>query len=331
MPGPSPTARIARLAMAGTALVIALALALPPCPPALAAGVPIVVAGEAQEARAGAPLSSYIDTSARPAFEDRFATFDHGTDQAPPLQPHRWRTVYGYGGAFSMANRHMSSTSFGSDAAFAGLSAGGPGTGPGAGPAPGPRPLGLDPFVHRPGMLTIMAHRTPDRARLLAWNKPYYGGIITTKFSFAQRYGYFEIDARLPVGKGMWPAFWLMPIDGAWPESGEIDVFEGLGDPRSVYCTVIAGRTKVSRRIRLSFDASAGFHRYGVLWRPDVIVWFIDGREVSRAATPPALTRTSAYLIANLAIGGAWGGFPDAKTVFPGRYAIRRISVWPLR
>ncbi|MFD2579553.1 hypothetical protein ACFSTD_15185 [Novosphingobium colocasiae] len=83
MPGPSPTARIARLAMAGTALVIALALALPPCPPALAAGVPIVVAGEAQEARAGAPLSSYIDTSARPAFEDRFATFDHGTDQAP--------------------------------------------------------------------------------------------------------------------------------------------------------------------------------------------------------------------------------------------------------
>lgn len=274
----------------------------------------------AASAKAPVPLSAYVDTAGSPSFEDRFAAFDHGTDQSLTDKPHRWRTVYGYGGALSMSNRHMSSTSFASDAGFSGLRAA----------RPGPRPLGLDPFVHRPGLLTIQARRTPDDLRLLTWNKPFYGGVITTKFSFAQRYGYFEIEARLPAGKGMWPAFWLMPVDGNWPDAGEIDVMENLGDPRSVYCTVIAGAGKVSRKIALDFDASSGFHRYGALWRPDVIIWFVDGREVSRAPTPPALTQRKAYLIANLAVGGSWGGFPDKTTPFPGRYDIRRISVWPL-
>lgn len=255
-----------------------------------------------------------------PSFDERFSRFDHGADQARPRRPHRWRTVYGHGGGLSQSNRHMSATSFAADPAFSGVVHG----------ASGPRPLGLDPFRHQPGQLTILGNRTPARLLPLVWGKPYYGGAITSKFSFAQRHGYFEIEARLPRGKGMWPAFWLMPMEGTWPEAGEIDVVEGLGDPRVIFCTVIAGRTKRTARIALPFDASAGFHRYGVLWTPKALTWFVDRRPVARAPVPEPLARQPAFLIANLAVGGAWGGLPDERTRFPGRYEIRRIAVWPL-
>ncbi|PNU06853.1 hypothetical protein A8V01_01375 [Novosphingobium guangzhouense] len=163
----------------------------------------------------------------------------------------------------------------------------------------------------------------------MAWNKPFYGGAITTKFSFSQKYGYFEIEARLPSGKGMWPAFWLMPTGGSWPEDGEIDVFEGLGDPHTIYCTVIAGKLRKSTPVRLTFDASSAFHRYGILWGPKEMTWYVDRKRVAQAQTPAALTRQPAYIIANLAIGGNWGGYPDASTSFPGKYEVRRITAWP--
>jgi len=255
----------------------------------------------------------------QPSFEENFDKFDHGTDQARMPRSHRWRTVFGYGGAVSVSNRQMSAASFAADRQFSGMTTSGPGR----------RSLGLDPFAHEPGQLTILADRTPQNLRKLAWNKPYYGGAITTKFSFEQKYGYFEIEARLPAGKGMWPAFWLMPVEGSWPEAGEIDVFEGLGDPRTIFCTVIAGKQKKTTRVRLGFDASAGFHRYGVLWGPRQLVWFVDRQAVASAPTPDALTMQKAYLIANLAVGGAWGGYPDQSTAFPGRYQLRRITAWP--
>jgi hypothetical protein len=263
--------------------------------------------------------SAILERLGAPSFEERFEGFDHGTDQARPRHPHRWRTVFGYGGAASVSNRQMSAGSFASDAQFAGMAATGPGR----------KPLGLDPFAHESGRLTILARPTPQAHRASAWNKAYYGGAITTKFSFVQRFGYFEIEARLPLGKGMWPAFWLMPVDGTWPEAGEIDVLEGLGDPRTIFCTVIAGQRKQTKRVRLPFDASTGYHRYGVLWGPKELTWFVDRQPVATAPTPPALNERDVYMIANLAVGGAWGGYPDQSTKFPGRYEIRRITAWP--
>ncbi|QDK31761.1 family 16 glycosylhydrolase [Sphingomonas sp. IC081] len=266
-----------------------------------------------------APLP-HLPPLAAPAFDERFEQFDHGTDQARPARPHRWRTVYGHGGGLAISNREMSASSFASDAAFTGVNGG----------VAGAVPLGLDPFVFRRGELTILGQPTPERLRPRVWGKPYYGGAITTRFSFAQKFGYFEIEARLPAGKGMWPAFWLLPVKGTWPDAGEIDVFEGLGNPHEIHCTAIAGKQRTTRRIALAFDASRDFHRYGVLWTPRTITWFVDREAVASTATPAPLTQESAYLIANLAVGGSWPGQPDASTPFPGRYAIRRITVWPL-
>ena len=93
------------------------------------------------------------------------------------------------------------------------------------------------PYRIRNGELVITAARTPPALRKRLWGHAYTSGVVTTSKSFNQRYGYFEMRARLPEGKGLWPAFWLLPADGSWPP--EIDVVEMLGhQPDTHYATV---------------------------------------------------------------------------------------------
>ena len=72
----------------------------------------------------------------------------------------------------------------------------------------------MNPFHQHGGVLDITA--TPGSNPLgLAYNS----GVISSQNSFSQLYGYFEIRADLPVGKGLWPTFWLLPVDHSWPPS----------------------------------------------------------------------------------------------------------------
>lgn len=257
-------------------------------------------------------------------FDERFDNFDYGADQTPGANPHRWRTVMGYGGITAFGNRKVSGSSVAVDPAFPGVENGKLGT----------TPLGLDPFEVDPGKsLTILARETPPELRSKLWDARYYTGQITTKFSFSQRYGYFEADARLPAGKGFWPAFWLLPVGPpVWPYGGEIDIFEGLGNPRVIYTTLHWAKDHKSSlsKIELPFDASRDFHRYGVAWTKDEIVWYVDRKEVKRVATPPEVDKPM-FLLLSFAVGGSWGGYPDETTRFPGRFTIRRIQVWKLQ
>ena len=88
-------------------------------------------------------------------------------------------------------------------------------------------PLGLDPFKIRDGILSIVASRTPPHLKAVLFNNEYVSGILTTQSSFAQKYGYFEIRSKIPVGSGVWPAFWMLADNGGWPP--EVDVMEGRG------------------------------------------------------------------------------------------------------
>ncbi len=96
------------------------------------------------------------------------------------------------------------------------------------------------PFSIDKGVLSITAApATGDMAGQI-WEKTYTSGVLTTKTSFSQQYGFFDVRAKLPKGAGMWPAFWLLPADGSWPP--EIDIFEQLSkDPNTLYLT---GHTK---------------------------------------------------------------------------------------
>src|SRR5690242_15236708 len=150
----------------------------------------------------------------------------------------------------------------------------------------------------------------------------YTSGMISSFGHFAQQYGYFEIRAKFPAGKGYWPAFWLLPADKTWPP--EIDVLEILGhEPDKVYLTNHWQTAEKHESVGDSYkgpDFSADYHTFAVDWEPNEIVWYVDG--VERFRSKQGVPAMPMYIIANLAVGGDWPGNPDATTKFPGNMDI---------
>jgi len=89
-------------------------------------------------------------------------------------------------------------------------------------------PLGLDPFRVRGGALSIVASRTPPDLKSVLFDNEYVSGILTTQGKFSQKYGYFEIRSKIPIGTGVWPAFWMLADDGGWAAGDRRD-----GGPRA--------------------------------------------------------------------------------------------------
>ena len=159
-------------------------------------------------------------------------------------------------------------------------------------------------------------------------------GRITTQNKMDFTYGRFEARARVPEGKGLLPAFWLMATDeglyGQWPKCGEIDIMEVMGQNTSKsYHTIHYGYnndthkenqgTKVIGENGFSND----YHVFRADWEPGKITWFVDGEEVyatsswytgsddANRKTYPAPFDQNFYVILNLAVGGSWVGYPD--------------------
>jgi beta-glucanase (GH16 family) len=181
-----------------------------------------------------------------------------------------------------------------------------------------------DPFSLSNGVLAIKA--IPSTPQILAavgpWAK-YTSGLITTQFSFSQTYGYFEMRAKLPSGAGLWPAFWLLPVDESWPP--EIDAMEafgatssaGVGGPTMIHYASHAVTTSGSCGAwhDLGVDLSKDFHTYGVDVEPGSITYYFDRKPYATCQPNPDDNKPF-YMLVNLAVGG-WAGSPTSATVFP--------------
>lgn len=171
------------------------------------------------------------------------------------------------------------------------------------------------PFTVSNGLLRIEASKDGQghwRAGLLASNDPKGNG-------FAQRYGYFEMRAKLPPGPGVWPAFWLSSSPPGADNNIEIDVLEFYGDPLGSYMSTVhvwkpgPHRGTDFQVVTRPNEVSSDFHRYGVLVDPDWITMYFDEVEVWKTKTPPEHKRPLMILL-NLALGGGW---PIDKTPNP--------------
>jgi beta-glucanase (GH16 family) len=150
---------------------------------------------------------------------------------------------------------------------------------------------------------------------------PYASGMITTFGKFSYTYGYAQIVAKLPSGKGMWPAFWTLPVDETWPP--EMDIMEKWGTDDVVHAVVHYGQTGDQwSTIDLPTYAES-FHTYGMDWEPGSITWYVDGFPQAVFAVSIAQAQ---YLLANLAVSGSPA--PDASVSFPQRLEVRSITVW---
>jgi beta-glucanase (GH16 family) len=196
--------------------------------------------------------------------------------------------------------------------------------------------LGLDPFKVRDGILSIVASRTPAVLKAKLFNNEYISGILTTQGRFSQKYGYFEIRAKLPVGNGVWPAFWMLADDGGWPP--EIDILEGRGQRPGDLVMTTHWRIPATGRIEsCGFDftlpsASTAFHDYGVLWVQDRIIYYIDRKPVSDISVPIGFDDPM-YMIVNLAMGSKFFvgvGSVDAKSPATVEFQIDRISAYQI-
>lgn len=163
--------------------------------------------------------------------------------------------------------------------------------------------------------------------------REYTSGAVNSKGKFAQAYGRFEVRAKLPGTKGIWPAHWLLPGDGAWPP--EIDIMELLGhEPTRVHLTNHWGATwrwvKKNSGQFAGPNFTRGFHTFAVEWQPGRVRWFVDGaaRFESRRGVP---ANRPFYVILNTAVGGDWPGKPDKTTVFPQFHDIDYVRVYKRR
>ena len=168
----------------------------------------------------------------------------------------------------------------------------------------------VKPWTDSNGVLTLTAAPASAATSSQINGYSYTSGEVNTYHSFSQLYGYFEMKAQLPAGQGFWPAFWLMPENGAWPP--ELDVMEVLGNATTtLYNTVHSEATGTHTATGdggvTVADMSTGYHTYGVDWEPDFITFYFDGQAIYKTATPADMN-TPMYMIANLAAGGYWPG-----------------------
>jgi beta-glucanase (GH16 family) len=182
------------------------------------------------------------------------------------------------------------------------------------------------------GMLNLTAKRGGKK-------HPYTSGLVTTGGSpnqppsFTFQYGYMEMSAKFPAGKGMWPAFWLLPADGSWPP--EIDAPEWLGNAPTIdYVTIHWGvdhhghHPSSQRAYDTKVDLSEGFHTYGLDWQADHVTWYFDGTPIKNFTNAKVIPHTPMYIILNLAVGG-WIAPPDGTNHFPATMLVDYVRVWP--
>ena len=169
----------------------------------------------------------------------------------------------------------------------------------------------------------------------------YSSARMITKAKGDWLYGRFEVRARIPGGRGTWPAIWLLNSEnvyGAWPRSGEIDIMEHVGfDPNNIHFTVhnqayYGANGKGSNMIIAT--ALDSFHIYRCDWTSNGIRGFIDGVQYFEYGNPKAGTDSWPYdqkffMILNVAVGGNWGGAMGVdNSAFPATMDVDYVRVY---
>lgn len=189
------------------------------------------------------------------------------------------------------------------------------------------------------GRLIIEAHRQ----KTAGW--PYSSAKLQTLGRYSFQYGRVDVRAKIPQGRGSWPAIWLLPENSTqygigWPDSGEIDIMEHVGyEPGVIHSTVHTNaynhRIGTQRGNSSSIpDFSDNFHVYSLEWTPDKIIFYIDNEQTYQFENEKSGWQSwpfdqPFYLILNIACGGDWGGREGIdNTSLPWRMEIDWVRVY---
>lgn len=183
------------------------------------------------------------------------------------------------------------------------------------------------PFTIQDGILRIEAKKDNNR-----WRSGLLCSVDKNGDGFAQKYGYFEMRAKLPKGPGTWPAFWLLGLPRLHDKSVdqiEIDVLEQYGrNPNALHTNIHIwygdGRHTGDEQKHFVTGMTDDFHNYGVMVDEQNITFYYDGRIIRRETTPEE-AKVPLYVLANLALGAGW---PIDKTPNPSYMYIDYIRAY---
>ena len=171
----------------------------------------------------------------------------------------------------------------------------------------------------------------------------YTSGRMTTQGKKYFTSGRIDIRAKLPVGKGIWPALWMLGNNISsvgWPACGEIDIMELVGTypgriSGTLHWKALSGShsSKGANFSLTSGDFSQQFHVFSIVWKQDNTKWYVDDQfflECAVSDVSPADYPFNAdqFFIFNVAVGGDWPGPPDYNTVFPQRMFVDYVRVF---
>jgi beta-glucanase (GH16 family) len=174
----------------------------------------------------------------------------------------------------------------------------------------------------------------------------YTSARLLTKERFEIAYGRVEARLKVPVGAGLWPAFWMLGTDideVNWPQAGEIDIMEHVArEPNQVFGTLhgpgYSGGQSYGVVYDLGVPVADEYHIYAVEWMPDEITWYIDGIQYFKA-TPTDLFLQGKqwvfnhpfFLLLNVAVGGNFGGEVGPDTTFPQSMLVDYVRLYQER
>jgi beta-glucanase (GH16 family) len=191
------------------------------------------------------------------------------------------------------------------------------------------------------GHLAITVRRPDPRLAATRYGGCHYTSArLTSKNLKSFRYGLIQAKIKLPSGRGIWPAFWMLGTNidqTGWPQCGEIDVMENFGtSPAEVHGTIHGPGYSGADGITASLDTGSpladAFHVYSVCWEPGRIRWYAD-QTLYHTVTPAGLRGKpwvfdhGFYLLINVAVGGRFSAPPDPSAAFPQAMLIDYIRV----
>ena len=172
----------------------------------------------------------------------------------------------------------------------------------------------------------------------------YTSARMNTSGKFQQQYGRFEARIKLPTGKGIWPAFWMLGNNigsVGWPKCGEVDIMENIGStPATNYGSLHGPGYSGAKPLTGKYTLPGGgtladdFHIYAVEWAANVVKFYFDGvnYETRTPADVPAgdvwVYDHPFFVILNLAVGGTFPGDPDGTTTFPQKLTVDYVRVY---
>lgn len=186
------------------------------------------------------------------------------------------------------------------------------------------------------GNLVIQARRQQSGSN------GYTSARIVTKGKQNFQFGRIDVRAKIPKGKGVWPAIWMLGADidqVNWPKCGEIDIMELKGSrPTELISTMHFANSAGNRELKshvqnLTFDLSADYHIYSVVRSKDMTRFYLDGNPqpyftfTDKTGSPYPFNNPF-FMILNVAVGGDFDGNPDASTVFPQQMQVDYVRYY---